>query len=401
MEKKYDVLIIGAGIVGLATAYQLLKKNPKLQVAVLDKENQVGKHQTGNNSGVIHSGIYYKPEGLRAKNNREGYRMLLDFCKQENIAYEITGKIIVATESYQVPTLDVIMDRGVKNGLDGLKLLDIAQLREIEPHVAGVKGIWVPQAGIVDFPGVTNAYAKNVQAMGGEIHLNEKVIHVSNSSSTCQVSTQNKTYTAKLVVNCGGLYSDTLAKYTHNTDLGMQILPFRGEYYKIRKEREYLVKNLIYPAPDPNFPWLGVHFTRMIHGGIEAGPNAVLAFRREGYKKLDIHVGELWETITYPGFRKMAVKFWKQGLDEYRRSFFKPAFTKALQKLLPELQESDLVEGGAGVRALACGKDGALLDDYVFFDDKNVINVCNAPSPAATSSLSIGNYISDMIINKT
>ncbi|MEI6311690.1 MAG: L-2-hydroxyglutarate oxidase [Bacteroidota bacterium] len=400
MENKYDILIIGAGIVGLATAYKLLEKNKKLKIAVLDKEASIGKHQTGNNSGVIHSGIYYKPEGLRAKNNREGYKMLIDFCQKEDIKYEITGKIIVATEQHQLPTLDVILDRGVKNGLDGLKLLDIQQLREIEPHVGGIKGIWVPQSGIVDFPGVTRAYAKNIQEWGASIFLNEKVIKIENKGDACHVITENRTFSASLMVNCAGLYSDKLASQTHNTDIGMQILPFRGEYYKLRKEREYLVKNLIYPAPDPAFPWLGVHFTRMIKGGIEAGPNAVLAFRREGYKKLDIHLGELFETLTYPGFRKMATKFWRQGLDEYKRSFYKPAFTSALQKLLPELVEDDLVEGGAGVRALACGKDGALLDDYLFFDDKNVINVCNAPSPAATSSLSIGNHISDMILKK-
>ena len=400
MEKKYDILIVGAGIVGLATAYKLLEKNKGLKIAVLDKEDRIGKHQTGNNSGVIHSGIYYKPEGLRAKNNREGYKMLLDFCQKENIKYEITGKIIVATEKHQVPTLDVIMDRGFQNGLDGLKLMDIQQLREIEPHVAGIKGIWVPQAGIIDFPGVTEAYAKNIKEWGADIFLNEKVIKIENKGSECHIITNNKTYTASLMVNCAGLYSDKLAQQTHEKDLGMQILPFRGEYFKIRKEREYLVKNLIYPAPDPSFPWLGVHFTRMIKGGIEAGPNAVLAFRREGYKKLDVHFGELFETLSYPGFRKMATKFWRQGMDEYRRSFFKSAFTSALQKLLPELTEEDLVEGGAGVRALACGRDGALLDDYVFHDDKNVINVCNAPSPAATSSLSIGNHISDMILKK-
>lgn len=400
MENNFDIIIVGAGIVGLATAYKLLEKNKNLKVAVLDKEAVIGKHQTGNNSGVIHSGIYYKPEGMRAKNNREGYKMLLDFCQKENIKYEITGKIIVATEAHQIPTLDIILDRGIQNGLDRLKIMDIQELREIEPHVGGIKGIWVPQAGIVDFPGVNSAYARNIQEWGASIFLNEKVIKIENNTQGCQVVTENRTFSTKLLINCAGLYSDKLAMQTHGSDIGMQILPFRGEYYKLRKDRENLVKNLIYPAPDPAFPWLGVHFTRMIKGGIEAGPNAVLAFRREGYKKMDINASELYETLIYPGFRKMATKFWRQGMDEYKRSFFKSAFTSALQKLLPELVEDDLVPGGAGVRALACGKDGALLDDYVFLDDKNVINVCNAPSPAATSSLSIGNYISDLVLKK-
>ncbi len=398
--KTYDIIIIGAGIVGLATAYKLLEKNKGLSIAVLDKENRVGRHQTGNNSGVIHSGIYYKPEGMRAKNNREGYQMLIDFCQKENISYDICGKIIVATEKHQLPTLDVILDRGKQNGLENLKMLEIDELKAIEPHVVGLKGIWVPQAGIVDFPAVTNTYAKRIQEWGADIFLNEKVIKIENNGTVCQIITENKTYSSKLMVNCAGLYSDKIAEFTHPKKLGMKILPFRGEYYKLRPEKEYLVKNLIYPAPDPSFPWLGVHFTRMIHGGIEAGPNAVLAFRREGYKKMDINIPELFETVTYPGFRKMATKFWRQGMDEYRRSFFKSAFTKALQTLLPELQEDDLITGGAGVRALACGEDGSLLDDYIFMDDKNVVNVCNAPSPAATSSLSIGNYIAEVVLAK-
>ena len=306
----------------------------------------------------------------------------------------------MATEKHQLPTLDVILDRGKQNGLENLKMLEIDELKAIEPHVGGLKGIWVPQAGIVDFPAVTNTYAKRIQEWGADIFLNEKVIKIENNGTVCQVITENKTYSSKLMVNCAGLYSDKIAEFTHPKKLGMKILPFRGEYYKLRPEKEYLVKNLIYPAPDPSFPWLGVHFTRMIHGGIEAGPNAVLAFRREGYKKMDINIPELFETVTYPGFRKMATKFWRQGMDEYRRSFFKSAFTKALQTLLPELQEDDLITGGAGVRALACGEDGSLLDDYIFMDDKNVVNVCNAPSPAATSSLSIGNYIAEVVLAK-
>lgn len=399
MERKFDIVIIGAGIVGLATAYQLLKQRPELKLCILEKEDRVAKHQTGNNSGVIHSGIYYKPGGLRAQNCMRGYRMLIDFCEEEKISYDICGKIIVATQDFQVPLLDVIMERGKANGLNGLQMMNLGQLKEIEPHVNGKKGIWVPQTGIVDFPAMAVRMGDKIRAMGGEIFLTEKVEKIENTGSQTIIITEGNTYVSKLMINCAGLYSDKIALFSHKK-LEMRILPFRGEYYKIKPEREYLVKNLIYPAPDPNFPWLGVHYTRMIHGGIEAGPNAVLAFRREGYKKLDFNLGELMETIGYKGFRKMAVKFWRQGLDEYHRSFFKSAFTRSLQNLIPEITEDDLIEGGAGVRALACGDDGSLLDDFVFYDDQNVINVCNAPSPAATSCLSIGQTISEMAFKK-
>jgi len=399
MEQKYDVIIIGAGIVGLATAYRLLQYKPDIRLCILEKEELIAKHQTGNNSGVIHSGIYYKPGGLRATNCRRGYKMLLEFCQEENIAYDVCGKIIVATQDYQLPLLDVIFERGEANGLQGLSKLDIAQLKEHEPHVQGLKGLWVPQAGIVDYMGVAHRLHEKILKAGGEVILGQKVEKVDNRGTQCELVTASKTYIGKLMINCAGLYSDKVALYTRDS-LDMRILPFRGEYYKIKPEREYLVKNLIYPAPDPNFPWLGVHFTRMIKGGIEAGPNAVLAFRREGYKKLDINTAELLDTIAYKGFRKMAMKFWRQGMDEYYRSFFKSAFTRSLQTLIPELTEDDLIEGGAGVRALACGDDGALLDDFVFYEDKHVINVCNAPSPAATSCLSIGQTVAEMAMKQ-
>lgn len=395
-----DVVIIGAGIVGLATAYQLLKQKPGLSLNIIEKEKDIALHQTGNNSGVIHSGIYYKPGSLRAQNCLRGYRYLLNFCEEHGIQYEVCGKIIVATQAHQLPSLDVIMQRGIENGMQGLRFMNLEETREIEPHVMGIKAIWVPQAGIVDFPGVAKELKRQIEEMGGEFCFNQEVKKIESGGANLEIITDKESFQAKLGINCAGLYSDHVAKHTHTEKLGMKILPFRGEYYKIKPEREYLVNNLIYPAPDPNFPWLGVHFTRMIKGGIEAGPNAVLALAREGYKKLDVNAAELIETIAYKGFHKMALKFWRQGLDEYYRSFSKKAFTKALQNLLPELTEDDLVEGGAGVRALACGDNGALLDDFVFFDDGNMINVCNAPSPAATSCLSIGQTISEMAQHK-
>ncbi len=399
MEKKYDVIIIGAGIVGMATAYRLLENSPSLQVCLLEKEDKISAHQTGNNSGVIHSGIYYKPGGLRATNCIRGYKMLLNFCEEEGIEYEVCGKIIVATEEHQLPQLRIIHERGIENGLEGIKRMTISELKEREPFVTGIEGLFVPQAGIVDYPGMNQRMMEKSVDKGLEIFMKEKVIKVIKNAHGVEVVTENKRYLGSLMINCAGLYSDHIASQTH-ADLKMKILPFRGEYFKIRKDKEYLVKHLIYPAPDPNFPWLGVHFTRMVKGGIEAGPNAVLAFRREGYKKTDFDISELAETVSYAGFRKMAMRFWKQGLDEYNRSFFKSAFTRSLQRLIPDIQEDDLVEGGAGVRALACGEDGSLLDDFVFYDDDKVINVCNAPSPAATSCLSIGATISEMALKK-
>ena len=282
MEKRYDVIIIGAGIVGMATAYRLLEHSPGLRVCVIEKENKISAHQTGNNSGVIHSGVYYKPGGLRATNCIRGYKMLLEFCREEGIAHEVCGKIIVATEEYQLAQLQIIQERGIANGLEGIQRLSIHELREKEPYVNGLEGLFVPQAGIVDYPGMNQRMMEKSLEKGMDIFLNEKVVKVIKHSHGVEVSTENKSYVGSIMINCAGLYSDHIAAHTHD-HLKMKILPFRGEYFKIKKEREYLVKHLIYPAPDPNFPWLGVHFTRMIHGGIEAGPNAVLAFKREDY----------------------------------------------------------------------------------------------------------------------
>jgi L-2-hydroxyglutarate oxidase len=396
---KYDVVVIGGGIVGLATALQLKQSKPGLQLLLLEKENAIARHQTGNNSGVIHSGLYYKPGSLKATNCIRGYHLLIDFCKKHGVPFDLCGKIVVATSQEEIPLLNNLFERGKQNGLDNLKKLKQAELKEYEPHVEGLEGIFVPQTGIVDYTLVSEKYAELIRLAGGEIKLGEKVIDIQDSGAEAVVVTSKSSYTTKLVVNCGGLYSDKIASLTV-PDLNVKIIPFRGEYYKLRKDKEYLVRNLIYPVPDPNFPFLGVHYTRMAKGGVEAGPNAVLAFKREGYKKSDINFGELSETLAWPGFRKVAGKYWKTGVGEMYRSFSKAAFTKALQKLIPEIQEKDLVPGGAGVRAQACDRTGGLVDDFMILQSTRAINVCNAPSPAATSSLSIGETVAKLGIDR-
>ncbi len=396
---QYDVIIVGGGAVGLATALQLQKQNANLKVLVLEKDAVVANHQTGNNSNVIHSGVYYKPGSLKARNCIEGYHMLIDFCRKHEVPFNLCGKVIVATEEKELPVLKTIYERGQQNGLQNLKMLKAEELKEYEPHVAGIAGIHVPQTGIVDYRVVAEKYAEVFQQQGGELHLSEKVIDIQESSEKVVVITQKASYSSKLVVNCAGLYSDKIAGLTMK-NVDFRIIPFRGEYYKLRKEKEYLVKTLIYPVPDPNFPFLGVHFTTMVGGGVECGPNAVLAFKREGYKKSDINLSELGETLAWPGFRKIVSKYWRTGLGEIHRSYSKPAFTKALQKLMPEIREEDLIPGGAGVRAQACDRTGGLLDDFLILEDKQVINVCNAPSPAATSSLSIGSTVAELAKKK-
>ncbi|MEQ1588429.1 MAG: L-2-hydroxyglutarate oxidase [Cyclobacteriaceae bacterium] len=395
----YDITIIGGGIVGLATALKLKTSNPFLNILLLEKENELAKHQTGNNSGVIHSGLYYKPGSLKATNCIHGYHLLIDFCCKNEIPFDLCGKIVVASDEAEIPLLENLYIRGQQNGLQNLKKLKKEELKEYEPHVTGQAGIFVPQTGIVDYKIVANKYGQLIQEKGGTINLGERVLDIQNSEDKSAVITQKASYTTRLVINCAGLYSDKVARMTVH-DLNVKIIPFRGEYYKLKKEKEYLVKNLIYPVPDPNFPFLGVHFTRMAKGGVEAGPNAVLAFRREGYKKSDFSFSELGETLAWPGFQKVAAKYWRTGFGEMYRSFSKSAFTKALQKLIPEIQEADLVEGGAGVRAQACDRNGGLVDDFMILEDKKVINVCNAPSPAATSSLAIGETVAKLALSR-
>ena len=392
-----NVVVIGGGIVGLATAYKLLLKRPGIKITLLEKEERVSAHQTGNNSGVIHSGIYYKPGSLKAVNCRNGYAELISFCDEHQIAYDLCGKIIVATNDEEIPRLNTLHERGMANGLQDLKMLSKDELREYEPYVAGIKGIHVPQTGIIDFKAVSQKLAEEISKRGGILHFREKVIQVLKNGKEVIVKTKSNDYKTDLVINCAGLYSDRIARLSHQ-QVNVKIIPFRGEYYKLKKDRSYLVKNLIYPVPDPEFPFLGVHFTRMINGGIEAGPNAVLAFAREGYKKTQIDFPELFETLTYPGFLKVASRYWKTGMGEMYRSFSKSAFTHALQKLIPEIRKEDLETGGSGVRAQACDYSGGLLDDFLIYENELAINVCNAPSPAATSSLAIGENISNRIL---
>lgn len=396
----YDVVIVGGGIVGLATGYKLISARPDLKIALLEKESQLGSHQTGNNSGVIHSGLNYKPGSLKAINCLKGYHELINFCTAEKIPFEITGKVVVATRESQKPVLNMLLERALENGLTGTRKITQEELKEYEPHCTGVDALHVPQTGIVDYLQVAIALGRKIMQQGGRIFLNHKVLEINKKDSINYIETSKETFQSKLVVNCAGLFSDKVAQMNDASIKDIKIIPFRGEYYKLKAEREYLVKNLIYPAPDPNFPFLGVHFTRMIKGGVEAGPNAVLAFRREGYTKSQVNFAELAETLTWPGFQKVAGKYWKTGLGELYRSFSKAAFTKALQELIPEIQESDLVASSAGVRAQACDRTGGLLDDFAIRESELAINVLNAPSPAATSSLSIGETVAGMVIKR-
>ena len=396
---QYDIIIIGGGIVGLATALKIKEARPQLKMALLEKENGLAKHQTGNNSGVIHSGIYYKPGSLKALNCISGYAELLKFCNIENIPYELCGKIIVATHQEELPRLENLYQRGLQNGLTEIRKINSNEIKEFEPYTNGIGGLWIPYTGIIDYKEVCEKYAEIfVNRYQGEIFLEQKVIDINTSNNCCEVITRDKTLKTRLVINTAGLYSDKIAQLTRKIDV--RIIPFRGEYFELKKEKQYLVKNLIYPVPDPAFPFLGVHFTRRLKGGIEAGPNAVFAFKKEGYKKTDFSLSESIDSLSWPGFQKVMFKYWQTGLGEYYRSFNKAAFTKSLQRLLPQIQKEDLIIGGAGVRAQACTKEGALIDDFLIFEDPHIINVLNAPSPAATASLAIGKTISDMALNR-
>jgi L-2-hydroxyglutarate oxidase len=399
--KQNDVLVVGSGIVGLTTAYQLLLENPELNLTVLEKEMTVAIHQTGNNSGVIHSGIYYKPGSLKAKNCIEGYDSLIQFCKQENIEYDLCGKIIVATKESELTALETLYQRGILNGLKGLKYLSATDIKEYEPHCIGIKGIFVPQTGIVNYKKVCETLRDKISDFkNAAIEFGFEVQNIQNTENGVIVqSSEGTRIEGRFLVNCGGLYCDKIAEMA-GEKLDVKIIPFRGEYYSLKPEKASLVKNLIYPVPDANFPFLGVHFTRRISGEIEAGPNAVFAFRREGYKKTDFKLSEFLESILWKGFRKVAMKYWRTGLGEFYRSFSKRAFTKALQGLVPEVQINDLVPAGAGVRAQACDREGGLIDDFYIQETTNCVHVLNAPSPAATSSFSIGKHVASLILEK-
>jgi len=395
MQKKHDIIIVGAGIVGLATALKLKESQPELKVLILEKEKGVSMHQTGNNSGVIHSGIYYKPGSLKAKNCLRGYNYLLSFCKENEINYELCGKLIVASEKSELGRLESLYDRGLKNGLSNIKKVGKDEIKEKEPHVRGISGIWLPYTGIVDYKQISDKIEKIlIEKFQAKLLFQHKVKDIKSSSSGIEVISQHDVFQTKLMINTAGLFSDRIAAMTGKKP-GVRIIPFRGEYYELKEEKQYLINNLVYPVPDPKFPFLGVHFTRMIKGGIESGPNAVFAFKREGYKKSDFSLNDTLASLFWPGFQKVMFKYTRMGLGEFYRSYNKQAFTRALQKLLPDIQKEDLVPGGAGVRAQACAKNGSLLDDFAIDEEKGIINVLNAPSPAATASLSIGETIAE------
>lgn len=393
-----DLLVIGGGIVGLATAYRFTERFPGKRVTVLEKEDAVALHQTGRNSGVLHSGIYYKPGSLKAINCREGKLAMEQFCRDEGIPFDTCGKVIVAVDPTELPALDAIRQRGEQNGVE-CKPIERDELLEIEPHVNGVRALKVPSTGIVDYGEVSRKLADKIRAAGGEVRLSSEVIGIDQSGDKIVAKTAEDEFSAGCLVNCCGLYSDRVAELS-GARPGARIIPFRGEYFKLKDEAKHLVRDLIYPVPDPSFPFLGVHFTRMIDGAVECGPNAVLAFAKEGYFKTNVNIGELAGSLTYPGFVKLALKYWKTGAGEMWRSFSKQAFVKALQRLCPEIRAEHLEPAPAGVRAQAVLRDGSLVDDFLIEEHGLAVNVLNAPSPAATASLNIGGLIVDRLAER-
>lgn len=390
---RYEVIIIGGGIVGMATARAVLMQQPGAKVLVLEKESMLCAHQTGRNSGVIHSGIYYKPGSYKARLCTAGREAMYAFCEEHGIAHERCGKVIVATEQAELPQLEKLRLRGLENGLD-VQALNEQQLREHEPHMAGIAGLWVKSTGIVDYKAVVAKLADLVNQKGGEVLLGARVCKV----SAGRVETQNAVFEAKRIINCAGLHSDRIARMA-GTDPGAQIVPFRGEYYQLSPEKAHLVKGLIYPVPDPQFPFLGVHCTKMIDGSVHLGPNAVLAFAREGYFKTTVNPRDIAETLTFGGFWKLAARHWRSGFQEILRSLSRAEFVRSLQRLVPEITEADVIPCAAGVRAQALLDDGSLVDDFLIRQEAGIIHVLNAPSPAATASLEIGKHIASLLKN--
>jgi L-2-hydroxyglutarate oxidase len=392
--KPCDITLIGGGIVGLATALHL-SKGPWENILVLEAESIPATHQTGHNSGVIHSGLYYKPGSTKARYCTEGRRGLYRFCKAHDIPHEKCGKVVVATEKAQLPVLETLRRRGLANGLTGLDILSSEQIKAHEPHVNGIAGLFVGETGIVDFVQVSHKYAELFQQAGGEIRTGVRFISAVHQGGSLLLNTTGGNITSRYLINCGGLQCDRIARAC-GVAPGIRMVPFRGEYYTLESKSRHLVNHLIYPVPDPSFPFLGVHFTRMIRGGIEAGPNAVLALKREGYHKTDVCLQDAWEIFSYGGFWKLAGRHMKAGLGEWYRSFSKAAFTRTLGSLIPEIRQTDLKTGGAGVRAQALTPAGTLIDDFYIKTAPRMIHVLNAPSPAATASLRIGEAIAEM-----
>ena len=398
MDTTTPITIIGGGIVGLATAYTLIQQRPGTPITLVEKEHDIALHQTGRNSGVLHSGIYYKPGSLKAQTCRRGKAAMEALCESEGIGYDLCGKVIVAVSEQELPALDTIFRRGQQNGVH-CSMIDATELREIEPHTAGIKAIHVPESGIVDYPAVCNILRERLQEAGATVRTQFPVEQIQAVQHGYRIRSSTDEIAASYIINCSGLYADRIARLTGATP-GIQIVPFRGEYFTLTPEAEHLCNGLIYPVPDPDFPFLGVHFTRMIQGGVECGPNAVLAFAREGYTRNTVKGQEFMETLLYRGFQRLALKHWKQGLAELWRSYNKQAFVRALQYLVPAIEARHLVAAPAGVRAQALNQDGSLVDDFMILESERVINVLNAPSPAATASLEIGRVIAEKMIER-
>jgi L-2-hydroxyglutarate oxidase LhgO len=394
-ESRSNVVIIGGGVVGLGVALAIARRFPRLRLLVLEKEDRVARHQSGHNSGVIHSGVYYKPGSLKARLCVSGAAAMVDFCRDHGVAHEVCGKVIVATEIGELPRLEQLRRRGEANGLTGLRLIGPEELREIEPHATGLQALVVPSTGITNYAAVCEKYAELITLSGGTILTGAAVTGIRCLPDEIVVETSRGAFSTSALINCAGMFSDRIARMAGD-DPGVLIVPFRGEYYDLIPERASLVRSLIYPVPDPRFPFLGVHFTRRITGSVDAGPNAVLALAREGYRHSDISVRDLAQSLGFIGFWRMARQHWRNGLDEFRRSLSKPLFVRALQRLVPEVRDSDLVPGGSGVRAQALKPDGALVDDFQFVTSGKVLHVLNVPSPAATASLAIGEAIVDI-----
>jgi len=392
---RYDVIVIGGGIIGLAVALQAGIHFPHLRIAVLEKEIGVGRHQSRHNSGVIHSGIYYKPGSLKAKLCVEGARSMLQFCAEQRLPHKVCGKLIVATQEPELASLEELYRRGQANRVPGARLLSSEELREFEPHAKGLRALLVPGTGVTDYASVCEKYAQIAAGNGASIFTSARVTAVRRFPGEIAIETSRGSFLAKSLINCGGLFSDRIARMAGEKASAI-IAPFRGEYYDLVPERSFLVRGLIYPVPDPTFPFLGVHFTRRIEGRVDAGPNAVLALRREGYHRADWSIRDLGSLLRFSGFWRMAAKHWRAGWVEFQRSTFKPALVRALQRLVPGVREEDLVPGDSGVRAQALARDGMLVDDFQFATSKNMLHVLNVPSPAATASLSIGTYVAKL-----
>jgi len=394
-DSHYNLIVVGGGVVGLATALEITRRFPRVRLLVLEKEGRVARHQSGHNSGVIHSGVYYKPGSLKAQLCVAGAAAMVEFCREHGVPNEVCGKVILATEDSELPRLEELQRRGEANGLSGLRMVDAAELRELEPNASGLRALVVPSTGITDYALVCDKYAELIAANGGTILTSSPAERIKRTAREIVVQTPAKEFSADYLINCAGLFSDRISRMAGD-DPGITIIPFRGEYYDLIPERASLVRALIYPVPDPRFPFLGVHFTRRINDTVDAGPNAVLALQREGYRHSDISLRDLAGAFSFPGFWRMAAKHWRNGLDEFRRSLSKRAFTKALQRLVPSIREQDLVPGKSGVRAQALRRDGTLVDDFTFVRSDRMLHVLNVPSPAATASLMIGKAIVEM-----